>query len=211
MESKVLWGTAAELSSASLHEAAGKAGALPADIRPLDRGMRLMGAAFPVVCPPGDNLRIHHALALAERGDVLVVEAGDGVDFGYWGEVMATAALVRGLAGLVITGGVRDSERLIALGLPTFSACISIRGTGKDPGRGGSVGEPIRIGDVAIRKGDLVFGDADGVVVLEAASAAAVIEDARRRDAQEGLLLEQLRGGALTIDVYNLPRPGTSA
>lgn len=209
-ESKELWGSAANLSAASLHEAAGKAGALPAGIRPLHPTMRMCGPALPVSCAAGDNLRIHHALAIGEPGDVLVVEAGDGVDFGYWGEVMATAALVRGLAGLVITGGVRDSERLVVLGLPTFSGCVSIRGTVKDPLSLGSVGEPIRIGDVDVRRGDLVFGDADGVVVLESASAAAAIEGARRRDAQEILLLEQLRGGALTIDVYNLPRQGTS-
>src|SRR5262245_39235634 len=101
---------AAGLSSASLHEASGKQGALPATLKPLSATMWVCGRALPVRCPKGDNLWIHRALAASAAGDVLVVDCGiDGLDFGYWGEVMATAAMARGLAGLVITGGVRDS------------------------------------------------------------------------------------------------------
>lgn len=195
---------AARLSSASLHEAARRAGALPAVLKPIDPAMRLCGRALPVRCPAGDNLWIHRALAEGRPGEVLVVEAGGGVDFGYWGEIMATAAIARGLAGLVITGGVRDSLRLIELGLPTFSAGISIRGTAKDPNGAGAVGEPIRIGEVVIRRGDLVFGDADGVVVLDPETAAAAVPAAACRDADEVAILEQVRAGALTLDVYKL-------
>ncbi|HET6970087.1 MAG TPA: RraA family protein [Phenylobacterium sp.] len=195
---------AAGLSSASLHEAARKAGALPAALKPIDPAMRLCGRALPVRCPAGDNLWIHRALADAQPGEVLVVEAGAGVDFGYWGEIMATAAIARGLAGLVIAGGVRDSLRLIELGLPTFSAGISIRGTAKDPKGAGAVGEPVRIGEVVVRRGDLVFGDADGVVVLDPETAAAAVPAAAQRDADEVAILEQVRAGALTLDVYKL-------
>jgi len=195
---------AAALSAASLHEAAGKAGALPARLKPIDPRMRLCGRALPVRCAPGDNLRIHHALAVAESGDVLVVDTGEGLEFGYWGEIMATAAMKRGLAGLVIDGGVRDTRRLVALGLPTFSACICIRGTAKDAASEGSVGEPVRIGDVTVRKGALVVGDADGVVLVAAESAAAVVEAAWRRDADEVGILDRIRLGALTRDLYDL-------
>jgi 4-hydroxy-4-methyl-2-oxoglutarate aldolase len=195
---------AAQLSSASLHEAARRAGALPAALKPLDPAMRLCGRALPVRCPAGDNLWIHRALAEARDGDVLVVDTGAGVDFGYWGEIMATAAIARGLAGLVITGGVRDSLRLIELGLPTFSAGVSIRGTAKDPNGAGAVGEPVRIGEVVVRRGDLVFGDADGVVVLDPKAAALAVPAALQRDADEVAILAQVRAGALTLDVYKL-------
>jgi 4-hydroxy-4-methyl-2-oxoglutarate aldolase len=195
---------AAQLSSASLHEAARKAGALPAVLKPLDPAMRLCGRALPVRCPAGDNLWIHRALAEARKGEVLVVDTGAGVDFGYWGEIMATAAMARGLAGLVITGGVRDSLRLIELGLPTFSAGVSIRGTAKDPNGAGAVGEPVRIGEVVVRRGDLVFGDADGVVVLDPKATALAVPAALQRDADEVAILEQVRAGALTLDVYKL-------
>lgn len=195
---------ASGLSAATLHEAAGRSGALPHSLKPIDMTMRLCGRALPVRCPAGDNLWIHRGLAAAGAGDVLVVDTGAGLDFGYWGEIMATSALTRRLAGLVITGGVRDSLALIKLGLPTFSACISIRGTIKNPDGDGAVGEPVRIGEVVVRRGDLVFGDADGLVILRPETAAAAVEGGKRRDFDEIAILEQVRAGALTLDVYKL-------
>jgi 4-hydroxy-4-methyl-2-oxoglutarate aldolase len=112
--------------------------------------------------------------------------------------------VARKIAGLVITGGVRDSQALIALGLPTFSACISIRGTLKNPKGDGAVGEPVRIGEVVVRKGDLVFGDADGVCVLDPQIAATAVPAAAQRDADEIAILEKVRAGVLTLDVYKL-------
>lgn len=202
--SEALLKDAAGLSTASLHEASGKLGALPSILKPLSPAMQLCGRALPVRCPAGDNLWIHRALAQGAPGDVLVVDCGEGREFGYWGEIMATAALARSFGGLVITGGVRDSAALIALGLPTFSACISIRGTGKNPKGDGAVGEPVRIGEVVVRKGDLVVGDADGVCILTPDVAAAAVPAARQRDADEIAILENVRAGALTLDVYKL-------
>jgi 4-hydroxy-4-methyl-2-oxoglutarate aldolase len=190
------------LSAASLHEAAGRIGALPATIMPIAPAMTLCGPAFPVRCPAGDNLWIHRALSEAAPGEVLVVDCGTGAGFGYWGEIMATAAIRRGLAGLVITGGVRDSLALIALGLPTFSGAITIQGTGKNPDGDGALGDPVRIGDVTVRRGDLVVGDADGLVVLSPAVAAGAVPAARARDTAEAGILERIRAGASTLDVY---------
>jgi 4-hydroxy-4-methyl-2-oxoglutarate aldolase len=193
---------AAALSSATLHEASGRRGALPSQIKPIDRAMRFAGRALPVRSPAGDNLQLHHALAQAQPGDVLVVDTGTGAPFGYWGEIMATAAIARKVTALVITGGVRDSLQLIGLGHPTFSSTICILGTGKDAARDGAVGEPVRIGEIVVRKGDLVMGDADGVVVYPAEDAERIIAASEKRDADELLILEKIRGGALTLDVY---------
>lgn len=192
------------LSSASLHEAAGRIGALPSNIKPIDRRMVLHGPALPVRCPAGDNLWIHRAMAQAAEGDVLVVDCGLGSEFGYWGEIMGTSAKALGIAGLVITGGVRDVLALRALGLPTFSASVCIQGTAKDPDDAGAVGEDICIGAVTIRRGDLVVGDADGVLVLSPDAAARAVPIAHERDAGEAIILDQVRAGALTLDVYNL-------
>lgn len=198
------WPHAATVSSASLHEAAGRRGALPSVIKPIDRRMSVEGPALPVRCPPGDNLWIHRALAAVRSGDVLVVECGGGTEFGYWGEIMATSAIALGAAGLIVTGGVRDSLQLIDLGMPTFAANICIQGTGKDPNGDGAVGEPVRIGAVTVCRGDLVVGDADGVIVLPSAEGPAMIRAAHERDAREAEILQQVRAGALTLDLYNL-------
>lgn len=140
----------------------------------------------------------------AQPGEVLVVDVGQGQEFGYWGEIMATAGIASKIGGLVITGGVRDSDALIDLGLPTFSHGICIRGTIKDPKGDGAVGEPVRIGGVTIRKGDLVVGDADGVVVIPAEMADTIVEASKERDHKEVAILERIRAGESTLDVYNL-------
>ncbi len=164
--------------------------------------MRFAGRALPVRCPAGDNLQLHYALAEVQPGDVMVVDVGEGEQFGYWGEIMATAAIARKMAALVITSGIRDSAQLIDLGLPTFAATICIQGTGKDATKDGAVGEPIRIGEIVVRKGDLVMGDADGVVVYAAEEADEVIAASEKRDADEAGIMQRLREGALTLDVY---------
>jgi 4-hydroxy-4-methyl-2-oxoglutarate aldolase len=166
--------------------------------------MVVAGPALPVRCPPGDNLWIHRALIEAKPGDVLVVDCGEGDEFGYWGEILATSAIARGVAGLVITGGVRDSLALIELGLPTFAGRICIQGTVKDPEGDGAVGEAVTIGQVTVQRGDLVVGDADGVLALPAAVAATAVPAALARDRKEAEILERVRAGEPTLEVYNL-------
>ncbi len=106
---------------------------MPSSIKPLTPSFRLFGPAFPVQSPPADNLWLHRAIYEAEPGEILIVQVGDHYKAGYWGEVMTTAALSRKLGGLVIDGGIRDSQRLVEVGFPVFSRTICIRGTAKDP------------------------------------------------------------------------------
>ncbi len=197
---------AAALGTASLHEASGRLGALPPSIRALHPGMHVAGRAFPVRSPVGDNLWLHRALTAASAGDVLVVEAGAGEDFGYWGEIMASAAQARNIVGLVITGGVRDSVRLIEMDFATFSTGTAIRGTIKNPQGDGALGEPVRIGEIVVRRGDLVVGDADGVWAIAPERAEAAISLAEQRDAEEISILQRLSAGETTLEIYNLPR-----
>lgn len=190
--------------TASIHEASGRIGALPSSLKPIAPTMRAHGPAVTVRCTPGDNLWIHRAMIAATPGSILIVDCGSGDEFGYWGEIMATSAVALGLAGIVITGGVRDSLALIELDFPTFAGRICIQGTGKDPLGDGAVNEPVRIGNVCIRPGDMIFADADGVLALRPEVATASLAAARERDRKEIEILRRVRAGEPTLEVYDL-------
>lgn len=192
----------AALPTATLHEAAGKIGALPSAIKPLDAGMRFAGSALTVHSPPGDNLWLHRALELAQPGDVMVVNCSGAHEHGYWGEIMGTMAKARQLAALVIDGCVRDGALLVELGVPVFARGLCIRGTGKDFGATGWINHPVLMGEVVVEAGDLVVGDADGVVAVPAGQATQVLAAARAREEQESLILRRLAAGASTLEVY---------
>lgn len=193
---------ARRLGTATLHEAAGRIGNLPSGIKPVEPSMSLSGPAFTVHCPALSNLQIHHALYHAAPGDVLVVHVSGGVEAGYWGDILNEAALARGLGGLVIDGGVRDSAGLARMGFPVFSNGICIRGTGKDYDATAWLQQPVRMGDVLIQPGDLVVGDRDGVVVLPRDQVDAVISGGLRREADEAAKIEAIRRGERTLDLY---------
>jgi 4-hydroxy-4-methyl-2-oxoglutarate aldolase len=200
---------AARLGASTVHEAAGRIGALPSAVTALYREQpSVAGPAATVLCPDGDNLWLHRAIYAAAPGEVLVVEVGTGEDYGYWGEIMATAARERGIAGLVISGCVRDAVQIQRLGFPVFSTGTCIRGTVKDPKRPGALGARLRLGDVLVSPGDLVVGDADGVVVVprDAAEQAVAAGDARER--KEAGVMDQLRAGGSTLDIFGLPAGG---
>lgn len=194
--------------AATLHEAAGRVGALPSALSPLSPSMRLWGTAFPVLSPAGDNLWLHRALAAADVGEVLVVAFDDPAaarEHGHWGEVMTVAAQAQGLVGLVIDGGVRDRDQLIARGFPVFSSSVCLRGTGKDPAGRGSLAQPVMIGSTTIQRGDLVAGDADGVVVIPAQDVQRAVAEAVRREESEAEIFRRLAIGETTLDIYGLP------
>lgn len=191
------------LPSATVHEAGGRVGALPPAIKPMHPSMKLCGPAVTVHSPGGDNLWIHRALYVAKPGDVLVVYANEVHDYGYWGEIMSTAAQVRGLGGLVIAGGVRDIDLLERIGFPVFATGLCIRGTGKDHLARGWVNHPVLLGDITVHAGDLVLGDRDGVVVIGRERAAEVVQAAEQREAKEADVLKRIAAGERTLEVYN--------
>ena len=194
-------------SASTLHEAQGRTGALPSAIQPLARGMMLSGPAYTVQTAPGENLMVHAAIVRAPPGAVLVVATGyqDGFEHTYWGDIMTTAAQVKGLAGLVIDGGVRDVDEIIASGFPVFSRGPTMHGPAK--GYEGSLGAPIRIGQVTVQTGDLVVGDSDGVVVVPAGSLQATLAAAEKRVANEDAAIERLRGGETTFEIFGWKLP----
>jgi 4-hydroxy-4-methyl-2-oxoglutarate aldolase len=194
-------GPYAERSVATVHEAAGRIGALSSAVKPIAAGMRLSGPAFPFSLKPGDNLAIHEALYAAPAGSVLVIDAFDFLESGPFGEIIAVAARVRGIVGLVTSGSVRDRDAIAAIGFPVFAKGLCVKGTDKlVPAK---LGGPVVIDGVAIHPGDWVLGDSDGVVVIPAASAAAVLQESITREAKELDIIERIKGGARTLDVYN--------
>ena len=189
------------LGSATVYEAAGRVGALWRSFVPIDPARPLVGPAFLVICPPGDNLAIHRAIALASPGDVLVIDAGGYTGAGHWGEITTVAAQARGIAGVVIDGSVRDSRPILARGFPVFHRGICIAAaTKKAP-----AAEPplvLQFAGCTIHRGDLVVADADGIAIVPAERVAEVAGAARRRAAEEQHTMACLQDGQTTLELF---------
>lgn len=197
--------TAAELlalGTATVGEAWPAARILPAPLRPLAPGMVLAGQALTVRCRPGDNLALHRAIAAATPGDVMVVDYGGSLDSGPFGEIMALACQMRGIAGLVIDGAVRDTAQIAALGFPVFARGRDIRGTAKQDG--GVIGAAISLGGVRVAAGDIVLADADAILVLDAADLPDALAAATERAGREARMMERLRQGETTLSILGL-------
>jgi 4-hydroxy-4-methyl-2-oxoglutarate aldolase len=137
-----------------------------------------------------------------DHGTGRLVDVGRVPDRGYWGEVLTTGALARGLAGLVIDGGVRDVGALERLGFPVFSATIALPGASKLAR--GSVGRTTTVAGVPVSVGDWVVADVDGVVVVPGGSLDDVLAAGQRRTEAEAGYFAALRGGSTTVDLLGL-------
>ncbi len=190
---------AANLASSTIHEAAGRIGALPAAIKPVAPGMKICGPAFPVKGPPLDNLALHFGIDEAQPGDVIVADVGGHHEGGYFGEVMCTSAKALGLGGLVIDGCVRDGAELATVGWPVFARGLAMRGTLKDLNGDLYINQRITLGEAIIESGDLVVGDTDGVVVVPHAMVDDVIAASIQREANEAETMKMLAKGETTL------------
>jgi 4-hydroxy-4-methyl-2-oxoglutarate aldolase len=189
-------------SAATIHEAQGRLGALDSAIKPIDRDMSVCGPAFTVVCAPRDNIMLQVAISYAQPGDVIVVSAGGYTEAGSFGDVLANACLARGIAGLITDTGVRDTQEIRRLGLPVFSRSVSINGTVKETLA--PINEPITIGGQVVRPGDIVRGDADGVVVIRKEDIDFAIQSSQTREDAEAGFIEQYKQGKTPVEVSNL-------
>ena len=197
----------ADLGASCLGDSGGRA--MAAAMGPAYPGARVVGRAYTVLAGPGDNLALHVACAEAPPGSVLVVDASAAPDTGYWGEVLTTGAEARGILGLVIEGGVRDVQEIAGHGFGLFSTLVAHRQATKT-GAGGAVGGSVVVGGVTVDPGDWVVGDADGVTVVPAVDAEAVVAAAKAKALKEAELFEELRAGETTIDLLGLdPSPIT--
>ena len=148
-------------------------------LRPMHAGGGLAGPALTVKTRPGDNLMIHKAIALAEPGDIIVVDAGGDLTNALIGELMLAQMVKRGLGGIVLNGAIRDSAAIRTQGFPIFAAGVTHRGPYKDGP--GEINRPIAIDGMVIEPGDLILGDDDGLLcvpfdAVEAVLAAATVK-----------------------------------
>jgi 4-hydroxy-4-methyl-2-oxoglutarate aldolase len=192
----------ARFGVATVHEAYGQQGLMRPEMRPVVPGMRVCGPAVTSLSHAGDNIMLHAAIDVAQRGDIIVVATKSPTTDGMIGELIATQCRRRGLAAVVLDAGARDSAELREMGFPVWSRAISAAGTNK--ANPGWVNVPVTCGGVLVRPGDLVVADDDGVVVVAAEDAEAVVKACEARVAKEDASRKRYQQGEVSLDVSNL-------
>lgn len=127
-------------------------------------GLSILGQAYTVKVPAGDNLLFYYAIDQAQPGDVIVVDGQGYLDRALCGEIMATYALKRKLGGFVIDGAIRDIEDLQKLEFPVFASGVCPNGPYKNGP--GEINVPVCVGGQIIHPGDLIVGNKEGIVVI---------------------------------------------
>lgn len=188
--------------SATIHEAMGRVGLMQPVLRPVYPGAKLCGPAVTVLLQPGDNWMLHVAAEQLRNGDVVVAACTTESNAGFFGELLATSFRARGAVGLVIDGGVRDTADLEQLNFPVFAKAIHARGTVKETL--GSVNIPVTCAGALVNPGDVVVGDADGVVVVPQNRVAEVAAASKARETKEAGVRQRLAAGELGLDVYGM-------
>lgn len=185
---------------ADSNTSAPRQGVMDSGIKPLDPKSHVVGRAVTARCYPGDNLALHQAIYTAEAGDVLILDCHGYTEAGHFGDIMALACQVRGIAGVVIDGSCRDAEDIKALGLPVFVRALNPSGTVKKSL--GEVNVPVNCGGIRVNPGDIILGDCDGVVVVPQEFEDEVFAKVQEKFDKEQHIVEQLKAGKTTLEVY---------
>ena len=187
---------------ATVYEAAGRTGLIDIPLLQLIPGSKVAGRARTVRCGQGDNLMVHAVMEQVQPGEILILTMPEPEPVALIGELLATQALVRQIAGILVDAAVRDREELQSLGLPIWTRWIRVRGATKT--HVGTINEAVTVGGTSIAPGDLVLLDADGAIALAAERVPAILEASRARARSETALRAQLQAGALSYDLSGL-------
>jgi regulator of RNase E activity RraA len=184
---------ASQFAASILADVAGRRGTMHGRIRPLVRSMKLCGPAFTIEVRPGDNLMIHAAMSMARPGDILVIDGKADQTCALMGAIMVNGCMKTQLGGIVMDAAMRDYEELKDMGFPVFSVGTNPNGPTKFvPGR---INHPISCGGMTVYPGDLIVGDADGVVVIEREKAASLLPLAAAKVADERKRIADIQAG----------------
>jgi 4-hydroxy-4-methyl-2-oxoglutarate aldolase len=187
-------------SVATLHEAMSGVNLMAPILRPLIRNSKVVGPAMTALCHDGDNLGVHRVLSLAKSGDVLVISSFSPNYGGMWGEMLSISAKARGVAGIIIDGGIRDAALIRDCEFPVWYRVISAQSTIKE--NIGGVNIPITCGSVIVYPGDVIVADEDGVLVIPIEDIPGVLSRAEERDKKELELKPRLETGELIYDLF---------
>ena len=171
-----------------------------------EKARPLLGTAITVKAPIGDNLFFHQALDMAQPGDIIVVDGGSGCNRSLAGEIMMRFACMKGLAGIVVDGCLRDWDGIETLDMPIYAKGVTPQGPFKfGPGE---VNVPIACGGQVVFPGDILVGDKDGIVVIRQQDAPAVAEVAQKKKAGEDKTFELM---ANDFEAYSAKHLATTA
>ena len=151
-------------------------------------GMSMVGPAFTVKAPIGDNLFLHYALDMAQPGDIIVVDGGGYANRSFCGEIMMRFAQKKGIAGVVIDGCIRDSDGMKNLDMPVY--CVGVTPQGPFKNGPGEINTPVSCAGQVVFPGDILVGDEDGITVVHKQDAAEVLAAAQKKKSGEDKVFE---------------------